>query len=55
MFAVITIFALYKFATSGTTWRDAASTAAELKNEAEDALGFGSRPRPPIAHETKKL
>jgi mannosyl-oligosaccharide alpha-1,2-mannosidase len=55
VFAVITIFALYKFATSGTTWRDAASTAAELKNEAEDALGFGSRPRPPIAHETKKL
>jgi mannosyl-oligosaccharide alpha-1,2-mannosidase len=55
VFAVFTIFALYKFAASGTTWREAASTAAELKNEAEDALGFGSRPRPPIAHETKKL
>jgi mannosyl-oligosaccharide alpha-1,2-mannosidase len=55
VFAVFTIFALYKFARSGTTWRDAASTAAELKNEAEDALGFGSRPRPPIAHETNKL
>jgi mannosyl-oligosaccharide alpha-1,2-mannosidase len=55
VFAVFTVFALYKFATSGTTWREAASTAAELKNEAEDALGFGSKPRPPIAHETKKL
>jgi mannosyl-oligosaccharide alpha-1,2-mannosidase len=55
VFAVITVFALYKFATSGTTWREAASTAAELKNEAEDALGFGSKPRPPIAHETKSL
>ncbi|KAF2827503.1 seven-hairpin glycosidase [Ophiobolus disseminans] len=54
-FAAITLFALYKFGTSNTTWREAASTAAELKNEAEDALGFGSKPRPPIAHETKKL
>jgi mannosyl-oligosaccharide alpha-1,2-mannosidase len=55
VFAVFAIFALYKFGKSGTTWREAASTAAELKNEAEDALGFGSKPRPPIAHETKKL
>ncbi|KAH8727242.1 glycosyl hydrolase family 47-domain-containing protein [Phaeosphaeriaceae sp. PMI808] len=55
VFAVFTIFALYKFGTSSTTWREAASTAAELKNEAEDALGFGSRPRPPVAHESKKL
>jgi mannosyl-oligosaccharide alpha-1,2-mannosidase len=55
VFAVIAIFALYKFGASGTTWRDAASTAAELKNEAEDALGFGSKPRPPVAHETKRL
>ncbi|KAF2024670.1 seven-hairpin glycosidase [Setomelanomma holmii] len=55
VFAVIAIFALYKFGSSGPTWQEAASTAAELKNEAEDALGFGSKPRPPIAHETKKL
>lgn len=55
VFAVIAIFALYKFGTSGTTWQDAASTAAELKGEAEDALGLGSKPRPPIAHETRKL
>lgn len=55
VFAVIAIFGLYKFGASGTTWREAASTAAELKNEAEDALGFGSKPRPPVAHETKKL
>jgi mannosyl-oligosaccharide alpha-1,2-mannosidase len=55
VFAVLAIFALYKFRASGTTWRDAASTAAELKNEAEDALGFGSKPRPPVAHDTKKL
>lgn len=55
VFAAFALFALYKFGTSGTTWREAASTAAELKNEAEDALGFGSKPRPPIAHETKKL
>lgn len=55
VFAVLTLVALYKFGTSETAWRDAASTAAELKNEAEDALGFGSKPRPPIAHETKKL
>jgi mannosyl-oligosaccharide alpha-1,2-mannosidase len=55
VFAAFAIFALYKFGTSGTTWREAASTAAELKNGAEDALGFGSKPRPPIAHETKKL
>lgn len=55
VFAVIAIFALYKFGTSGTTWQDAASTAAELKGEAEDALGLRSKPRPPIAHETKKL
>jgi len=55
VFAVITLVALYKFGTSGATWKEAASTAAELKNEAEDALGFGSKPRPPIAHETKKL
>jgi mannosyl-oligosaccharide alpha-1,2-mannosidase len=54
-FAVITLVALYKFGTSGATWRDAASTATELKNEAEDALGFGSKPRPAIAHETKIL
>lgn len=26
-----------------------------MKGEAEDALGLGSKPRPPIAHETKKL
>ncbi|KAH4260117.1 alpha-1,2-Mannosidase [Parastagonospora nodorum] len=55
VFAVVALFALYKFGASGTTWRDAASTAAELKNEAEDALGFGFKPRPPIAHDTKKL
>lgn len=55
VFAVITIFALYKFGRSSTTWRDAASTAAELKNEAEDALGFGHKPRPALAHDTKKL
>lgn len=55
VFAVLTLVALYKFGTSETAWRDAASTATELKNEAEDALGFGSKPRPPIAHETKKL
>ncbi|KAH7085551.1 glycosyl hydrolase family 47-domain-containing protein [Paraphoma chrysanthemicola] len=55
VFAVFAIFALYKFGSSGTTWQEAASTAAELKNEAEDALGFGSKPRPPVAHETKKL
>ncbi|KAH7394092.1 glycosyl hydrolase family 47-domain-containing protein [Phaeosphaeria sp. MPI-PUGE-AT-0046c] len=58
VFAVFAVFALYKFGTSGTTWQDAASTAAELKGEAEDVLGLGSKwskPRPPIAHETKKL
>ncbi|KAF1920419.1 glycosyl hydrolase family 47-domain-containing protein [Ampelomyces quisqualis] len=55
VFAAFAIFALYTFGASGTTWREAASTAAELKNEAEHALGLGSRPRPPIAHETKKL
>tara|TARA_R110002003_G_scaffold269_6_gene17995 strand:+ start:8246 stop:10777 length:2532 start_codon:yes stop_codon:yes gene_type:complete len=55
VFAAFAIFALYKFGSSGTTWQEAASTAAELKNEAEDALGFGSKPRPPVAHETKKL
>lgn len=55
VFAVITIFALYKFGRSSTAWRGAASTAAELKNEAEDALGFGHKPRPALAHDTKKL
>jgi hypothetical protein len=55
VFAIVVVIALYKFGGSGTTWREAASTAAELKNEAEDALGFGPKPRPPIAHETKKL
>lgn len=55
VFAIVAVISLYKFGSSGTTWREAASTAAELKNEAEDALGFGSKPRPPIAHETKKL
>jgi mannosyl-oligosaccharide alpha-1,2-mannosidase len=55
VFAIVVVIALYKFGRSGTTWREAASTAAELKNEAEDALGFGPKPRPPIAHETKKL
>jgi mannosyl-oligosaccharide alpha-1,2-mannosidase len=55
VFAVVAIVAMYRFGASGTTWREAASTAAELKNEAEEALGFGSKPRPPIAHDTKKL
>lgn len=56
VFAVFTVVALYRFGWSGITWREAASTAAELKNEAEDALGLGSKkPPPPIAHETKKL
>jgi mannosyl-oligosaccharide alpha-1,2-mannosidase len=55
VFAVIAVIALYKLVTLDTTWREAASTAAGLKNEAEEALGLGSKPRPPMAHETKKL
>ncbi|KAL5116842.1 hypothetical protein ACEQ8H_005323 [Pleosporales sp. CAS-2024a] len=55
VFAVIVIFALYKFGASSTTWREAASTAAELKNGAEDALGFGSKQHVPVAHDSIKL
>ncbi|KAH6637386.1 glycosyl hydrolase family 47-domain-containing protein [Boeremia exigua] len=54
-FAVITVLAIYKFGTSGATWREAASNAAgHLEDAAEDAVQFIHKPNI-VAHETKKL
>lgn len=53
--AVITVFALYQFRTSGATWREAASNAAErLENVAEDAAQLVHKPNV-VAQETKKF
>ncbi|KAJ4365740.1 hypothetical protein N0V83_008360 [Neocucurbitaria cava] len=52
-FAFIAVFALYKFGTSGASWREAASHAAGLKSEAENAPQVDTKPRPAVAHETR--
>lgn len=55
VFAVISLFALYKFATSGATWQEAASSAAgRLEDAAEDAVQFIHNPNV-VAHETRKF
>ncbi|XPS91098.1 Mannosyl-oligosaccharide 1,2-alpha-mannosidase [Ascochyta lentis] len=55
VFAVITVFALYKFGTSGTTWREAASSAAgRLEGAAEDAVQYIHKPNI-VAQETRKF
>lgn len=58
MFAFIVTIALYKFGASGSSWREAASSAAEaagLKMDAEETQRVDSKPRPIVAHETKSL
>ncbi|KAJ4359432.1 hypothetical protein N0V95_002179 [Ascochyta clinopodiicola] len=55
VFAVITVFALYKFSTSGATWREAASSAAgRLEDAAEDAVQYIHKPNI-VAQETRKF
>ncbi|CAO2656222.1 Nn.00g050250.m01.CDS01 [Neocucurbitaria sp. VM-36] len=52
-FAFIAVFAVYKFGTSGASRREAASNAAGLKSDAENAPQVDTKPRPAVAHETK--
>ena len=55
VFAVITVFAVYKFGTSGATWREAASSAAgRLEDAAEDAVQYIHKPNI-VAQETRKF
>lgn len=55
IFAVVTVFAIYKFGTSGVTWREAASSAAgRLEDAAEDAVQYIHKPNV-IAQETRKF
>lgn len=55
IFAVIAVFALYKFGTSGATWREAASSAAgRLEDAAEDAAQYIHSPNI-IAQETRRF
>src|SRR5690242_218242 len=55
IFAVITVFAIYKFGTSGATWREAASSAAgRLEDAAEDAVQHIHKPNV-VAQETRKF
>ena len=55
VFAVITVLAIYKFGTSGATWREAASSAAgRIEDAAEDAVQYIHKPNV-VAQETKKL
>ncbi|KAF2011752.1 glycoside hydrolase family 47 protein [Aaosphaeria arxii CBS 175.79] len=55
-FAVISLFALYKFGVSNASWRDGISTPAQIVGEKEVVEAVVSRnPRPEVALETKKL
>ena len=55
VFAVITVFAIYKFGTSGATWRQVASSAAERwEDVAEDAAQYIHKPNV-VAQETRKF
>ncbi|KAL1654506.1 hypothetical protein SLS61_003110 [Didymella pomorum] len=55
VFAVITIFAIYKFGTSGASWREAASNAAgKLEDAAEDTIQYIKKPNV-VAQETRKF
>lgn len=55
VFAVISVFAIYKFGTSGATWREAASSAAEkLEGAAEDAAQYIHKPNV-VVQETRKF
>lgn len=55
-FAFVAVFALYKFGNSGASWRDAAvSSAAGLRNYAENAPHGDTKPRPAVVHETRSL
>lgn len=58
-FAIITVFALYNFGTtSGTSWREAASSAAgRFKDDVEDESysDWKPKPPPPVAQETRKF
>ncbi|OSS46459.1 hypothetical protein B5807_08362 [Epicoccum nigrum] len=54
-FAVIAVLALYKFGTSGETWREAASSAAgRIENAAGDAVQYMHKPQV-VAQETRKF
>ncbi|KAJ4384795.1 hypothetical protein N0V86_000398 [Didymella sp. IMI 355093] len=55
VFAVITVLAIYKFGTSGATWREAASNAAgRLEDAAEDTIQYIHKPKV-VAEETQKF
>ncbi|KAF2130051.1 glycoside hydrolase family 47 protein [Dothidotthia symphoricarpi CBS 119687] len=58
-FAFITVLALYKFGTaSGTSWREAASSAAgQFKKDSgdESQVDWKPKPPPPVAQETRRF
>lgn len=54
-FAVITLFALYKFGSSSNSWQDESSGAESSKSQQDDAAQpLSWEPRPHVAQETKK-
>ncbi|XP_014561786.1 glycoside hydrolase family 47 protein [Bipolaris victoriae FI3] len=55
VFAVIAVLTIYRFGDSSAVWREAASRATSLKGNAGEALHKDTKPRPPVAHETKSL